>query len=115
MFLTWVSQYSDICHNVVYVAVSGLFNTDNLIVLEQLEEFNFNYIVGARIKNQANKIKEQILDKSKYKQLNKDIKIANITLDNGRKLVVTHSDKRAKKDKADRQKGIKKLRDKLEK
>jgi len=101
--------------NVVYVADSGMFNNDNLKELEQLEEFNFNYIVGARIKNQPNNIKEQILNMSNYKELNKDIKIANITLDNGRKLVITHSQKRARKDKADREKGIKKLREKLEK
>ncbi len=101
--------------NVVYVADSGMFNKNNLEELEQLEEFNFNYIVGARIKNLSKNIKEQILDMSNYKELNKDIQIANITLDNGRKLVVTHSQKRARKDKADREKGIKKLREKLEK
>ena len=101
--------------NVVYVADSGMFNNDNLKELEELEEHNFNYIVGSRIKNLSNKIKEQILDKNNYKDLNKDIQIANITLDNGRKLVVTHSQKRARKDKADREKGIKKLREKLEK
>lgn len=101
--------------NVVYVADSGMFNNNNLEELEKLEEFNFNYIVGARIKNQPNSIKEQILDMHNYKELNKDIQIANITLDNGRRLVVTHSQKRARKDKADREKGIKKLREKLEK
>jgi len=99
--------------NVVYIADSGMFNKDNLKELEDLEEHNFNYIVGARIKNLSNKIKEQILDKSNYKELNKDIQIANITLDNGRKLVVTHSQKRARKDKHEREKGIKKLREKL--
>jgi transposase len=99
--------------NVVYVADSGMFNKDNLKELESLEEHNFNYIVGARIKNLSKDIKETILDTNDYIQLNSDIKIKNITLDNGRKLVVTHSNKRAKKDKADREKGIAKLRDKL--
>jgi transposase len=101
--------------NVVYVADSGMFNKDNLKELEQLEEFNFNYIVGARIKNQPKDIKEKILDRSDYNTLNKDISIKTIILDNGRKLVVTHSKKRARKDKADREKGIEKLRRKLEK
>ena len=50
---------------------------------------------------------------SNYKELNDDIKVANFTLANGRKLVVTHSTKRAKKDYHDRMKGIEKLRKKL--
>ena len=94
--------------NVVYVADSGMFNNDNLKELEMLEEYNFNYIVGARIKNMQKNIKEQILNKNNYKELNSEISIANITLDNGRKLVVTYSLKRARKDKADREKAIKK-------
>lgn len=101
--------------NVVYVADSGMFNNDNLKELEMLEEYNFNYIVGARIKNMQKNIKEQILNKNNYKELNSEISITNITLDNGRKLVVTYSLKRARKDKADREKAIKKLKDKLEK
>jgi len=101
--------------NVVYVADSGMFNKDNLKELEDLEKDNFNYIVGARIKNLSKDIKEKILNKDNYKDLNKDIKVANITLDNGRKLIVTYSQKRAKKDKHEREKGIKKLREKLEK
>ena len=101
--------------NVVYVADSGMFYNDNLKELEMLEEYNFNYIVGARIKNMQKNIKEQILNKNNYKELNSEISIANITLDNGRKLVVTYSLKRARKDKADREKAIKKLKDKLEK
>ena len=56
--------------NVVYVADSGMFNNDNLKELEMLEEYNFNYIVGARIKNMQKNIKEQILNKNNYKELN---------------------------------------------
>ena len=99
---------------VVYVADSGMFNKDNLAELEKLEEHDFNYIVGARIKNLSKKVKADILKLDEYKDLNNDIKVKNITLDNGRKLIVTHSRKRAKKDKADREKGIEKLRTKLE-
>jgi len=101
--------------NVVYVADSGMFNKNNLEELEKLEEHEFNYIVGARIKNLPNKTKEQILDKNNYKKMNQDISIANITLDNGRKLIVTYSQKRAKKDRSDRLKGIEKLRARLDK
>jgi transposase len=100
---------------VVYVADSGMFNNDNLKELEELEEHEFNYIVGARIKNLSKSIKEKILNQENYEYLNADKNIARFTLDNGRKLVVTYSKKRAKKDKADREKGIKKLQAKLEK
>lgn len=98
---------------VVYVADSGMFNNSNLEELEKLEEHEFNYIVGARIKNLSKDIKSKIIDMSNYKELNDEIKVANFTLDNGRKLVVTHSAKRAKKDYNDRIKGIEKLKKKL--
>lgn len=101
--------------NVVYVADSGMFNKDNLQELDQLEEHKFNYIVGARIKNMSKSIKEKILYMDDYLQLTEDIKVKNITLDDGRKLIVTHSLKRARKDKSDREKGIIKLREKLQK
>jgi len=100
---------------VVFVADSGMFNNSNLEELEKLEEHKFNYIVGARIKNLSKSIKEQILNKENYKELNSDKTVANFTLDNGRKLIITYSKKRAKKDKSDRDKGIKKLKAKLEK
>lgn len=100
---------------VVYVADSGMFNSANLKELDELEEYDFNYIVGARIKNLTKSVKEKIINRDNYQELNRDKEIARFTLDNGRKLIVTYSRKRAKKDKADREKGIKKLKDKLEK
>jgi len=100
---------------VVYVADSGMFNTTNLSELETLEENDFNYIVGARIKNLTKDMKKKILDRSHYAELNSEIEVANFTLDNGRKLIVTHSKKREKKDYNDRMKGIEKLRKKLKK
>ena len=98
---------------VVYVADSGMFNNSNLEELEKLEEHEYNYIVGARIKNLSKDIKAKIIDMSHYKELNDEIQVANFTLDNGRKLVVTHSSKRAKKDYNDRIKGIEKLKKRL--
>jgi transposase len=100
---------------VVYVADSGMFNSANLSELDELEEYDFNYIVGARIKNLTKSIKEKIVDRDNYTELNADKDIARFTLDNGRKLIVTYSKKRAKKDRADREKGIEKLKTKLEK
>ncbi len=96
--------------NIVYVADSGMFNKTNL------EEFdknkNMTYIVGARIKNMPKDIKEQILDISSYAQINDNTKIKTIDY-NGKKLLVSHSLKRAKKDKHEREKAIKKLQARL--
>jgi transposase len=100
--------------NVVYVADSGMFNKNNLAELESLEAENFNYIVGARIKNLSSDIKEKITDMSNYKELNSVIKVARFTLDDGRVLVVSHSTKREKKDYSDRMKGIAKLKKRLQ-
>lgn len=92
--------------NIVYVADSGMFNKTNL------EEFdknkNMTYIVGARIKNMPANIKEQILDISSYAQMNDNTKVKTIDYD-GKKLLVSHSLQRAKKDKYERDKAIKKL------
>ncbi|MCP4969251.1 MAG: IS1634 family transposase [Arcobacter sp.] len=96
--------------NIVYVADSGMFNKINL------EEFdknkNMTYIVGARIKNMPKKVKEQILEISSYTAMNDNTKVKTIDYD-GKKLVVTHSLKRAKKDKYEREKAIKKLQARL--
>ena len=100
---------------VVYVADSGMFNKENLQELESLEEGQIDYIVGARIKNLPDALKTKILNASHYTPLNEEISVATFTLKNGRKLIVSHSKKRARKDKADREKGIEKLRAKLSK
>ena len=100
--------------NVVYVADSGMFNANNLKELESLEADSFNYIVGARIKNLPKDIKEKIVDRSNYRELNAEIQVATFTLKNGRKLIVSHSKKRAKKDYNDRIKGVEKLKKRLE-
>lgn len=95
---------------IVYVADSGMFNKVNLATLE---EYQLEYIVGARIKNLPNNIKEQILDISTYQEFDDDKKIKTIEHD-GKKLVVTYSIQRAKKDKFERDKAIEKLRRRLE-
>ena len=96
---------------VVYVADAGMFNKTNL------EEFdknkNMSYIVGAKIKTMKRSIKEQILSDDDFKEINNDIKVK--TLDyNGKKLLISYSKKRAKKDKYERQKAIARLKKRLE-
>ena len=102
---------------VVFVADTGMFSRDNLKEFEKLydKESKVTYIVGARIKNMTNKLKKQITNKDNYTQLNDDMKVATFDLDNGKKLLVSHSIKRAKKDRYDREKNIQKLRDRFEK
>ena len=96
---------------IVYVADAGMFNKTNL------EEFdknkNMTYIVGAKIKTMSKVYKKQILKTDDFIELNDDTKVK--TLDyNGKKLLISYSKKRAKKDKITRQKAIKKLKKRLE-
>jgi transposase len=102
---------------VVFVADSGMFSKENLKEFEEIydKKSNITYIVGARIKNMSKKLKAQITDMDNYSKLNDDMKIAAFDLDNGKKLLVSHSLKRAKKDKYEREKNIQKLKDKFEK
>jgi len=96
---------------VTYVADAGMFNKSNL------EEFdkhkNMTYIVGAKIKTMAKVFKEQILKTDDFIEINDDTKVK--TLDyKGKKLLISYSKKRAKKDKHDREKAITKLKKRLE-
>ncbi len=98
--------------NVFFVADSGMLNRENL---ELLEQSNINYIVGARLRNMDKKIQEGILDKSKYRMKEDGSRIAEFEQKNGRRLVVTFNQKRAEKDKHDRQKAVDKLFNKFKK
>jgi len=100
---------------VVFVADSGMFSKDNLKNFEELydKSSNITYIVGARIKNMAKELKSQITNMDNYSELNDDMKVATIDLDDGKKLIVSHSLKRAKKDKHEREKNIQKLKEKF--
>ena len=96
---------------VVYVADAGMFNKTNL------EEFdkhkNMTYIVGAKIKTMTKSLKIQILKTDDFIEMNDDTKVKTIDY-NGKKLLVSYSKKRAKKDKHDREKAIEKLKRRLE-
>jgi len=84
----------------VIVTDSGLMNKKNR---DLLESAGYKYILGARIKNESEKIKHWILSLDKEEGIFKDKKI------NGGRLIVGYSSKRAKKDKYNRDKGIKRL------
>ncbi len=51
---------------VIFVGDSGILNNDNLLALEKAK---YEYIIGARLKNQKVAIKKKILDLSDYQAL----------------------------------------------
>jgi transposase len=86
--------------NFVVVADSGLMNKKNR---DLLDSAGYKYILGARIKNESEKIQDWILSLNKAEGVFNEKKI------NDRRLIVGYSSKRAKKDKYNRDKGIKRL------
>ncbi|WP_223294320.1 IS1634 family transposase [Chlorobium phaeobacteroides] len=96
---------------VVFVADSGLLSKDNLDLIEESKK---HYIVAARLKNQPESIKKQILDKASYQSGNQ-MMIKEIALPGKRRLLVNYTEKRARKDAHDRQKALVKLQKKINK
>jgi len=84
----------------VVVADSGLMNKTNISLLES---GGYQYIVGARIKNEAQAIRQWILSLKKHDGEH------NETEKDGSRLIIGYSYNRAKKDKYNRDKGIKRL------
>jgi transposase len=103
---------------IIFVADAGLLSKDNI---EILRAHNENFIVGARIKNMSKELNKLILTKSNYKQLNnytseESLSYQEIYLENeSLRLIVTYSDRRAMKDKHDREKAIESLQKRLSK
>lgn len=84
----------------VIIADSGLLSAKNI---EQLEEDGYEYIVGARVRSMSKADKEAVL-----KLGLKDGELISLTIKD-RRHVISMSDKRAKKDARDREKGVKRL------
>lgn len=87
--------------NMVVVADAGLMSNSNIT---ELQEKNYEYIIGARIKNESKLIGQQILSS----QLQNGESIAIIKDENSR-IIISYSESRAKKDAANRKKGLEKL------
>jgi transposase len=85
----------------VVVADAGLLSNDNI---KALEEKQYEYIIGARLKNESDKIKNQIL-KNKYI----DGSIISIKKSTITRIVVNYSNVRASKDAYNRQRGLHRL------
>jgi transposase len=85
----------------IVVADSGLMNKSNILLLES---GGYKYIVGARIKNENEEIKQWILS------LKKRDGEFNETQKGNTRLIIGYSENRAKKDKHNREKGVKRLK-----
>jgi transposase len=85
----------------IVVADSGLMNRKNIAMLES---GGYKYIVGARIKNEEDDIKQWILS------LEKRDGEFNETSKGDARLIVGYSQSRAKKDRYNREKGVERLK-----
>jgi transposase len=85
----------------VVIADAGLLSNKNI---EELQKKNYEFILGARIKNEAQIIKEKILSLNLQ---NGESHI--IEKDDSLKLIISYSEKRAQKDKFNRKRGLEKL------
>lgn len=84
----------------VVIADGGLLSKSNV---ETLQKKGYEFILGARIKNEANKIKDKILALSLKNGESAVIRKGSL------RLIITYSDYRAKKDSYNREKGLRKL------
>ena len=94
---------------IIFVADSGLLSKANLDWIEASEK---QYIVAARLKNQPENIKQEILDKTSYLQ-GEQMLYKEIALPGNRRLLVNYSQKRAIKDAHDRERTLAKLQKKV--
>lgn len=92
----------------IVVADAGLLSKDNI---EQLKKQGYQFILGARIKNEIEKTKKEILKRAEENR--EDGKSFIVEKDAETKLVITYSEKRKRKDVYNREKGIKRLKEKI--
>ena len=85
----------------IVVADSGLMNDDNI---SDLEALGYKYIIGAKIRTESQEIKEWILSQPK-----RDGHMAEYDKGYGRRLLVSYSSDRARKDEHNREKGVRRL------
>lgn len=99
-FLEKISEKFDLAKPIV-VADAGLLSKDNI---KALDKADYEYILGARIKNEGELIKKKILEKGF-----KNGQLRSIVKDDGLRLIISYSDKRASKDEHNRKRGLLRL------
>lgn len=86
----------------IVVADSGLMNSTNV---ELLRKAGYKYVIGARIKSEGQQVKNWMLEQVKENNRCHEYKRTN-----GERLILHYSEKRAKKDAYNRERGIARLR-----
>ena len=89
----------------IVIADSGLLSTANV---KELQDKGYEFILGARIKNESETIKQKILA-----QKLEDKTSTVILKEDGTKLILGYTERRAKKDKHNRERGLMKLEQKI--
>jgi len=94
--------------NTLLVADRAMFNNDNL---EAMESLGVNYIVSAKLKSLSKSLKKQILENDDFgaKVVENELHWIKKYDYKGKRLIVSYSTKRARKDAFDRQKLIDRL------
>ena len=90
----------------IVVADSGLLSSKNIAYLKKL---GYEYIIGARIKNESTELKKSITTLDKSEDL-----IHELTRNTGDRLLITYSESRAKKDQKTREKGLQRLEKRIQ-
>jgi len=85
----------------IVVADAGLLSNENL---KALQAEGYQYILGARIKNEPDQIRQHI-----WKQEWEEGKVIRLPRKDDTKLIVAYSQKRARKDEHNRQRGLSRL------
>lgn len=106
---------------VITVADRGMMNRENIELINS-PEIGYEFIIGERLKNLSNEVQLQILDRSKYNRLQvvdedtgEIISIEYLTIDHeGRRIISTYSESRARKDRHEREEKLKKAEEYLE-
>jgi hypothetical protein len=91
----------------IVVADAALLSKKNL---SELSRQNYDFIIGARIKNETVAIKNKLLDETRGIQDGQGIAIKK---PDGTRLIVTYSDKRKRKDAFNRERGLRKLNERV--
>ncbi len=99
-FLKKISKKFEL-HKPIVIADSGLLSNDNIKALEQE---NYQYILGARIKNENEQIKKKIFEKGF-----KNGQLRSIKKQDNLRLILSYTEKRAAKDEHNRKRGLQRL------
>ena len=103
-FLEKISTKFDMNKPIV-VADAGLLSNDNI---KALEKAAYEYILGARIKNEGEQIKKKIFEKDF-----KNGQLRSIKKQDNLRLILSYSDKRAAKDEYNRKRGLLRLKNRI--